>query len=1000
MTARKTEVVDLTLSDDEASKRTPKHRNYLGQFKIRAGDGSQGSPFSLDDLPRPKPVVTSSSKRKQQPFQNPEIALRNESFSSNRGHREPKQTSFSPVSTAVQTPAPVVQLPRGPNDWPKCLSCIESALNCDGERPCSECEIYGIDCTYVASPPKEQSLGLKAQQKLNPIEPPEEIPPRPLVEVPAPPKVEKVPEIARKEAFASVFDGIEIEEDTGSEISQVPFDNEAVANLRIFDLLFDEFQRKLHLFQEYTIRPLLQQSRTDAKSRTLHTVPQPTIRSPFAALSPKSTQGPDSGANLHLSVKDYNSQATTATQKWNSITTPIIQVESEVKSLPKYKSIGRMHSSVLARNVTIGKYNAYAPDDESNSWYDIERKYEELKERYHTYASISAVLHAQRDCAELVDLWRPWTEKLLAYIDIDVVDLVEYYTRDRNLSNNGDVDLPDSELAKWLEEQGTTCRHCQSGIENGWDESFPWEQIGSTLAPLKSRKSAFAQRNAGLLCFAFHDKVGTSIWHIVSTYPEIRKVLNSLTLDPAAEGQAQRMCVVCGLHNCSIHGAYVDDLAFQIDRSAHDVQIDDAEANRNLRLTVTLPLRTLTDSVKGTPKQPRRKKVTMPSRKTKSHVSKHKNLEIREVFVPCSHAGPCQDNQTCPCFKAQTACEHACGCNTTCSRRFKGCKCATGPSGVCNSDSSCECWNASRECDPWLCKSCGVLEVLDQANKYNEEIRRGRCCNNRIQLGIPARTIKAPSEVQGYGLFAGEDLEENDFIGEYKGEIISQPESDRRGAMYHLLGAEYLFILNANQQVDASNFGNKTRFMNNSNLERNINVLGCLMLCNGVHHIMLYAKRRIKAGEELLYNYSYPEEVSKNFWERGEQSSNKKALIEAKDPLSKRVTSGSKKPAEKEEEPDSSQSPVLRRKVKRKFDDVDAVMEDVNVAEESEYDSPGSVGSSESEEDSVITSTDGSDGEREVRVNRFGRKDGRFGGEAQRKGAKTKAKRLAEKAKK
>jgi histone-lysine N-methyltransferase EZH2 len=49
------------------------------------------------------------------------------------------------------------------------------------------------------------------------------------------------------------------------------------------------------------------------------------------------------------------------------------------------------------------------------------------------------------------------------------------------------------------------------------------------------------------------------------------------------------------------------------------------------------------------------------------------------------------------------------------------------------------------------------------------------------------------SEVQGWGLFAGQDIEKDEFIGEYRGEVISRDESDRRGAVYHYRGLEYLF---------------------------------------------------------------------------------------------------------------------------------------------------------------------------------------------------------------
>lgn len=259
-----------------------------------------------------------------------------------------------------------------------------------------------------------------------------------------------------------------------------------------------------------------------------------------------------------------------------------------------------------------------------------------------------------------------------------------------------------------------------------------------------------------------------------------------------------------------------------------------------------------------------------PRERAKNYDTRFANfLDQRPPFIPCSHDGPCQPNTNCSCAGSKIHCERFCGCSDECGRRFKGCTCA----GSCFRDNRCACWALNRECDPWLC-SCGVLEVLDPSNKYNVEVRQAKkCCkNNRLQLGIPARTVKAESDVQGWGLFAGVDMPKWTFIGEYKGEIVSDDEGKRRGIVYHNVGQEYLFDFNTQQSLDGSMFANKTRFMNNSTNNKYINIVAHKLIANGVTRVMFYTKRSVKAGEELLYNYNYPKEVQARFWEKGARS--------------------------------------------------------------------------------------------------------------------------------
>ncbi|KIW72192.1 hypothetical protein PV04_00406 [Phialophora macrospora] len=262
-----------------------------------------------------------------------------------------------------------------------------------------------------------------------------------------------------------------------------------------------------------------------------------------------------------------------------------------------------------------------------------------------------------------------------------------------------------------------------------------------------------------------------------------------------------------------------------------------------------------------------------------SKTARSKNLAIRPPFQPCFHAGACHSDPACTCAVNKVHCERFCGCDQSCKRRFRGCSCKAGGAKVCFKDNRCDCWRYNRECDPHLCGECGVIDVLDSVNKYRDEVRTGRCRNNRIQLGLPAATTKAPSQIQGYGLYSRAEISMGDFIGEYTGEIVSISEANRRGTIYHLMNQEYLFSVNRDQEIDGSRHGNKMRFMNNSQREENINVESKSLLCNGLIRIGLFAKRDIRAGEELLLQYGYSPEKVKFFWEPGENPVTARALI-------------------------------------------------------------------------------------------------------------------------
>ncbi|KAK0640511.1 Histone-lysine N-methyltransferase E(z) [Lasiodiplodia hormozganensis] len=134
--------------------------------------------------------------------------------------------------------------------------------------------------------------------------------------------------------------------------------------------------------------------------------------------------------------------------------------------------------------------------------------------------------------------------------------------------------------------------------------------------------------------------------------------------------------------------------------------------------------------------------------------------------------------------------------------------------------------------------------------RYNDALYRQKCGNVNIQRNVPKRTLLGQSEVQGFGLYAGERLKAGEYIGEYKGEIVTKEEA---------------------QEVDSTRAGNKLRFINNSAKAPNCEPR--VMLCNTVVRIGLFANKDMAPGEEMFFNYNYPEEVTKHFWEKGQTQS-------------------------------------------------------------------------------------------------------------------------------
>ncbi|KAK9240494.1 hypothetical protein V1525DRAFT_448022 [Lipomyces kononenkoae] len=230
------------------------------------------------------------------------------------------------------------------------------------------------------------------------------------------------------------------------------------------------------------------------------------------------------------------------------------------------------------------------------------------------------------------------------------------------------------------------------------------------------------------------------------------------------------------------------------------------------------------------------------------------NHSKRGNVNPCMHTGPCDSH--CPAVISKVFCEKGCACPASCPRRWRGCRCTTGRCRT----SACECFKWNRECDPDLCRSCGADHVLDPKNRGIVD-NKHYCKNVNLQRGLGKRVIVGPSNVSGWGLFMGESIKQDEYLGEYKGELISQDEAERRGKIYDKRGVSFLFESTKDQCVDATRAGNKLRFINHS--RQNPNCHARILLVNGIHRIAFFARRRIKEGEELFIDYGYNNKTMK-----------------------------------------------------------------------------------------------------------------------------------------
>ncbi|KAF4028322.1 SET domain-containing protein [Phytophthora infestans] len=255
--------------------------------------------------------------------------------------------------------------------------------------------------------------------------------------------------------------------------------------------------------------------------------------------------------------------------------------------------------------------------------------------------------------------------------------------------------------------------------------------------------------------------------------------------------------------------------------------------------------------------------------------------EKKLSYKPCNHDGVC--DETCDCTKRGHSCNKACSCPRDCPKRSQGCKCALGN---CHK-SSCPCRIAGRECDPDYCFTCGASDAAVAA--FHSEFKKWSSCNlnicqnvNMLRGSIQKNVGVAFSATHGWGAYALEPIRKDEFVLEYTGELISDEEAERRGAIYDRKCVSYLFGVNSEYVVDAARKGNKAKFANHkAKEEANLDVR--IIASNGEDRIGLFANEAIEVGSELFFDYGYTHDSAPKWSQHDKPTQGEKRVYDVVD---------------------------------------------------------------------------------------------------------------------
>ena len=164
----------------------------------------------------------------------------------------------------------------------------------------------------------------------------------------------------------------------------------------------------------------------------------------------------------------------------------------------------------------------------------------------------------------------------------------------------------------------------------------------------------------------------------------------------------------------------------------------------------------------------------------------------------------------------------------------------------------CDCSFESGQCD----ELSQCMNRLLQIECLPTQCRAGsRCQNQRFQNQQYANIDIVQTNKKGFGVRAGEDLLADEFVYEYVGEVIGPSLFQKRIRDYATQGIKHFYFMALDRDVfiDATKKGGWARFLNHS---CNPNCVVAKWSVGNKQRMGIFAKRNIKKGEELTFNYN------------------------------------------------------------------------------------------------------------------------------------------------